>query len=89
MCEDGYFMNQNGKCVEDCKRGIFGDDLVKECLSCPQGCLDCASMDVCYECDKKYQFNSAAVGTLGADGMITGANDGMIAGGANDFIGGT
>lgn len=55
-CAANLFRNVDGRCVEKCKAGEYGDLKSFTCESCMAGCRFCDTLDRCNECSKSY-FN--------------------------------
>ena len=52
-CKDMY-LNERGKCVENCSLGFAEDGSV--CKPCPSGCKECSQPDLCETCDEDMLF---------------------------------
>lgn len=55
LCKPNRF-SLEGKCLNSCPDGYYGDKKRKECLACPTGCATCSS-DTCLTCKADWVKN--------------------------------
>ena len=47
-CANGYFLTEDGICLERCPKGYFGNN--DRCVKCSEYCLACLDLERCIEC---------------------------------------
>lgn len=55
-CRSGRFA-LDGKCLNSCPAGYYGDKKRQECVPCPIGCATCSSNGICLTCKDNWVLN--------------------------------
>lgn len=55
-CRTGRF-SYEGKCLNNCPIGYYGDKKRQECMPCPTGCETCTSNGFCLTCKENWIKN--------------------------------
>lgn len=55
-CRTGRF-SHDGKCLNSCPDGYYGDKKRQECMPCPTGCETCSSNGFCLTCKENWIKN--------------------------------
>lgn len=55
-CRSGRFAF-DGKCLNSCPAGYYGDKKRQECVACPRGCATCSSNGFCLTCKDNWTKN--------------------------------
>lgn len=55
-CRSGRFAYE-GKCMNSCPDGFFGDKKRQECMACPTGCATCTNNGFCLTCKDSWTKN--------------------------------
>ncbi|KAL9697957.1 hypothetical protein quinque_001398 [Culex quinquefasciatus] len=59
LCRAGRFAHE-GRCLNACPDGFFGDKKRHECMACPIGCATCSSGSICTGCHSNWTLNKKA-----------------------------
>ncbi|EAT45948.1 AAEL002793-PA [Aedes aegypti] len=59
LCRAGRFAHE-GRCLNACPDGFFGDKKRHECMPCPIGCSTCSSGSICTACRDNWTMNKKA-----------------------------
>ena len=55
VCEEGLYLDDEGKCVKECKKGYYEDMDSGKCQECPgEHCDKCPNGDKCTKCEDGY-----------------------------------
>lgn len=55
-CRPGRFA-YDGKCLNSCPDGYYGDKKRQECMACPTGCATCTTNGFCLTCKENWKKN--------------------------------
>lgn len=55
-CRSGRF-SHDGKCLNSCPDGYYGDKKRQECMACPTGCATCSNNGFCLTCKENWMKN--------------------------------
>lgn len=55
-CRSGRF-SHDGKCLNSCPDGYYGDKKRQECMACPTGCATCSNNGFCLTCKENWTKN--------------------------------
>lgn len=55
-CRSGRF-SYDGKCLNSCPDGYYGDKKRQECMACPTGCATCSNNGFCLTCKENWMKN--------------------------------
>uniref|UniRef100_A0A182N4U3 EGF-like domain-containing protein n=1 Tax=Anopheles dirus TaxID=7168 RepID=A0A182N4U3_9DIPT len=56
LCRAGRFAHE-GRCLNACPNGYYGDKKRHECIACPHGCATCGNGAVCLTCHEHWTMN--------------------------------
>ncbi len=51
ICQNGYFMQTDGKCYSSCPLRSYGDTNGNTCQTCSFGCYSCVRKGTCTACN--------------------------------------